>query len=109
MGPRQQSSPDLRGGDTVRGGAKADLRPDLRGGTSRAKSWDWATARSRKKDEGPSPGGGASAGRGFLRGRPACLPTCVLLDSGEGRMEGLSHGRALSCGQTEGLSGARAT
>lgn len=36
---------------------------------------------------------------------PGCLPTCILLDSGEGRMEGLGHGRALSCGQTEGLNG----
>lgn len=45
----------------------------------------------------PGPRGGAAPGLGWTAFR-----TCVLLDSGEGRMEGLGHGRALSCGANGG-------
>ena len=45
----------------------------------------------------PGPRGGATPGLGWT-----ALRTCVLLDSGEGRMEGLGHGRALSCGANGG-------
>lgn len=50
----------------------------------------------------------AQVGRRGPRGRvtrgagPRCLPTCVLLYSGEGGMKGLGHRRALSCGADGG-------
>jgi hypothetical protein len=39
-----------------------------------------------------------------VSGQDRAASTCVLLDSGEGRMEGLCHSGALSCRAEEELS-----
>jgi hypothetical protein len=52
--------------------------------------WAWPG----RKEDGAGRGG---AGRG-----PDCFCTCVLLDSGEGWVEGLGHRRALSCREDGG-------
>lgn len=76
------------------------------GRRSRWESWNRVRARSRRRGWQRRPRAEPPLA-GWEDEEPARLfLTCVLLDSGEGGMEGLGHGRALSCGQTEGLSGA---